>query len=101
MAGLEPVDGRGPLKRHANTEPGALIGGHFSDIDTLEHDLARGDGIAAKTHERHEQGCFSGTVGAEEDKCLPLVDAEVDPFEDFPLTDTDMQVFNLKHMASL
>jgi hypothetical protein len=95
------MDGRGPLKGHAYAESGPFVGGHLGDIDALEDNLARSHGVPAKAHECHEQRGFSGTVGTEENERLSFIDIQVDPFQDFPVTDIDMQVFNLKHMVSL
>ena len=101
MPGRQAMDGRRPLEGHADAQPGPLVGGHRGDVHSLEQDPAPRHGVAGEAHERHEQGRLAGAVGAEENEGLTLVDVQVDPLEDFLVADTDMQVFYLKHMASL
>ena len=99
VPGPKAMDGRWPLKRHADAESGPLVHGDIGNIRALERDFALDYVITGKPHQGHEKGCLAGTIWPEKDESLPFHYFQIDPFQDHFITDIDMQVFNGQHVC--
>jgi len=97
LAGGEAVDGGGPLKGHADTEPGPFVDGGIGDIGAAKENATLGDFVISKAHERHEQGGLARPVGTEQNKRFIFGNVQVDAREHFPLADGDVQILDAQH----
>ena len=96
--GGQAVNGRRPLKGHADAQAGALVHGRVRNVLAIEDNAAAGDLVAGKAHDGHEQGGFARAVGTEEDKGFAGFDGQVYAVQNGCTLHRNMQIANLEHV---
>ena len=76
--------------------PRALVGLEFEDRLAIEQHVAGRDGIVGVARDRLGERGFAGAIGPHDGMDLATADGERDAFDDFLVTDGDVEIFDFE-----